>query len=554
MQENGEKMNTEITTKKPLRKLNVAAYARVSTDDEDQANSYASQVSYFTEYIQSREDWTFAGVYADEGISGTSTRKRDSFNRLIADAESGLIDLIITKEVSRFARNTVDTLSITRALKKRGVHVLFVNDNINTGDNDGELRLSIMATIAQDESRKTSERVKWGQKRRMEQGVVFGRDMLGYAVRGGKLYLKEDEAEVVRLIFHKYANEGKGTHVIARELREAGIRPIREKDWSNTVILRVLKNEKYVGDLCQKKTITPDFLDHAKKYNHGEEDMVYIRDHHPDIAIIDRDLWGRTQEELARRALSQEQKSKYSNRYWCSGKLVCGLCGGRLVSHTKHLKNGTLYKTWNCLETIRSGRAKIDGFGNRVGCDCGSIADKTLKALVSFSIEQVLCNSENIKSQLLRDIAEISDIRKKQLDEKALQSEIARLQKKKARVIDLAVDSVISNADAKIQNEMYSEQIYDLQRRLADARQADATQENEIQRYRRYIERMDSLLGLDVTDEALIKEVFRQGVLHPNRCVDIYLSFVPFGFRICYETSGRMDLFTVKVLSFDMID
>lgn len=554
MQESGENMNVEGLTRKPSRKLNVAAYARVSTDDDDQANSYASQVSYFTEYIQSRADWTFAGVYADEGISGTSTRKRDSFNRLIADAENGLIDLIITKEVSRFARNTVDTLSITRALKKRGVHVLFVNDNINTGDNDGELRLSIMATIAQDESRKTSERVKWGQKRRMEQGVVFGRDMLGYAVRGGKLYLKEDEAEIVRLIFHKYANEGKGTHIIARELREAGIRPIREKDWSNTVILRVLRNEKYVGDLCQKKTITPDFLDHAKKYNRGEEDMVYLRDHHPDIAIIDRDLWDRTQAELARRALSREQKTKYSNRYWCSGKLTCGMCGGRLVSHTKHLKNGTLYKSWQCFESVRSGNAKVDGFGNRVGCDCKSIADKTLKALVSFCIEQILYDRGNIKAQLLHDIAEISTIRKKRLDEKALQSEIERLQRKKARVIDLAVDGVISNADAKQQNEMYSEQIFGLQQRLTDAQRADATQENEIQRYRQYIEKMDSFLGLGASDDALLKEVFLRGTLYPNHCVDIYLSFVPFGFRICYETSGRMDLFTVKVLSFDMIN
>ena len=291
------------------KKLRVCAYARVSTDKDDQANSYESQCRYFTEYIQQRSDWQFSGIYADEGISGTNTKKRENFRRMIIDAENGLIDLILTKEVSRFARNTVDTLTFTRELKKRGIYVIFLNDNINTQDNDGELRLSIMATIAQDESRKTSERVKWGQKRQMEQGVVFGRDMLGYSVKGGKLYLKEDEAEIVRLIFHKFTDEGKGTHVIARELREAGIRPMRVKEWSNTVILRLLRNEKYVGDLCQKKTYTPDYLSHEKKYNRGAEEKVYIRDHHPEIAIIDRELWDRTQAELERRSPSPELKA-----------------------------------------------------------------------------------------------------------------------------------------------------------------------------------------------------------------------------------------------------
>ncbi len=548
-------MDTKTLRDRPMaRTLNVCAYARVSTDADDQANSYESQVRYFTEYIQSHDGWTFAGVYADEGISGTSTRKREDFNRMIDDAERGLIDLILTKEVSRFARNTVDTLSITRALKKRGVNVLFVNDNINTGDNDGELRLSIMATIAQDESRKTSERVKWGQRRRMEQGVVFGRDMLGYSVRGGKLYLNEEEAEVVRLIFHKFTVEGKGTHIIARELREEGFLPKRVKEWSNTVILRVLRNEKYVGDLCQKKTFTPDFLDHAKKYNRGEEEMVYIRDHHPDIAIIDRILWEKTQAELQRRTLTKEQKSKHSNRYWCSGKLYCGLCGGRLVSHTKHLKNGTLYKTWRCHESIKNGTSKTDGFGNHVGCDGKSIADKALRGLVGYVLGEVSASRETVKRQMLQSISEITRTKPRQSDTERLQAEIDKLQQKKSRVIDLAVDGVISGADAKQQNEFYTEKITALQQKLNESKRWDADTESEVQQYRRYIEKVDSLLDCDKTDEAVLKEMLRKAVLHPNRCIDIYLNCVPYGFRICYDTSGKMDFFTVKLLSLDVIE
>ena len=182
----------------------VAVYTRVSTDKEDQANSLETQKHFFESKIKENENWQLYKIYTDEGVSGTSTEKRNAFNAMIHDAESGRFDLILTKEVSRFARNTVDVLNYTRELKKIGVGVYFLNDSINTLDNDGELRLSIMSSIAQEESRKTSERVKFGQHERMKQGVVFGRDMLGYDVRGGKLYLNDEGAEVVKKIFNKY--------------------------------------------------------------------------------------------------------------------------------------------------------------------------------------------------------------------------------------------------------------------------------------------------------------------------------------------------------------
>ena len=191
--------------------LKVAVYCRVSTDKDDQKNSFEGQKQYFTEYINSRPDWELVNVYADEGITGTSTKKRKEFNMMIHDAKCGLFDLIITKEVSRFARNTVDVLKYTRELKELNIGVLFINDNINTLDKDGELRLTIMASIAQEESRKTSERVKWGQQRRMEQGVVFGRNILGYNLKNGVLTINEEEARLVRHIYNKYL-EGKGLH------------------------------------------------------------------------------------------------------------------------------------------------------------------------------------------------------------------------------------------------------------------------------------------------------------------------------------------------------
>ncbi len=246
-------------------KQRVAAYCRVSTDQEDQINSLESQQRYFRQYIQNHQDWELFAVFADEGLSGTNTKKRKAFHRMIDCARNGKLDLIITKEISRFARNTLDSIAYTRELKRLGVGVIFMNDNINTLDGDAELRLAILASIAQEESRRTSQRVKWGQKRRMEQGVVFGRSMLGYDVKNGNLTINPEGAEVVRLIFRKYVWEGKGTHVIARELLEAGIHPMRSERWSNTVILRLLRNEKYCGDLVKKKTYTPDYLSHDKK-------------------------------------------------------------------------------------------------------------------------------------------------------------------------------------------------------------------------------------------------------------------------------------------------
>ena len=236
-----ERLNQEREIAK--KKKRVAAYCRVSTDKEDQENSFDSQQRYFRQYIERNPDWELYEIFADEGITGTNTKKRKEFNCMVACAANGDFDLIITKEISRFARNTLDSIYYTRELKKHGVGVIFLNDNINTLDGDAELRLAIMSSIAQEESRRTSERVKWGQKRRMEQGVVFGRSMLGYDVKDGKMYINERGAEIVRRIFHKFVDEGKGTHVIARQLREECVRPMRAKEWQNTVILHIVRIE-----------------------------------------------------------------------------------------------------------------------------------------------------------------------------------------------------------------------------------------------------------------------------------------------------------------------
>ena len=392
-----ERLNQERKVTEAKRK--VAAYCRVSTDHEDQANSFESQQRYFRQYIKRNPDWELYGIFADEGISGTSTKKRKEFNRMIACAKSGEFDLILTKEISRFARNTLDSIYYTRDLKKHGVGVIFLNDNINTLDGDAELRLAILSSIAQEESRKTSERVKWGQKRRMEQGVVFGRSMLGYDVKDGRMTINEEGAKVVRRIFHKFVNEGKGTHVIARELREEGICPMRAKEWSNTVILRVIRNEKYCGDLVQKKTYTPDFLSHEKKYNRGQEEFVIIKDHHE--PIISRELFEKANRMLDARSLSQEGVAKHSNRYPFSGKIKCGCCGSGYVARYKTRKDGSKYKAWRCGKASKHGSLHMDAEGNKIGCTGQSIRNEDAVYLLYLVTKSLKYDRAKAADQLI---------------------------------------------------------------------------------------------------------------------------------------------------------
>lgn len=543
-------MKTEASHR--YQKLRVAAYCRVSTDKDDQTNSLISQQKYFADYITHHEDWVLNDVYYDEGISGTQTKKRAGFNAMIEEAMQGGIDLILTKEVCRFARNTVDTLSYTRKLKDNGVGVIFTIDNIDTRDSDGELRLTIMASIAQEESRKTSERVKWGQKRRMEQGIVFGRDLIGYTVRNGELTINEEEVPIVRAIFHKYTNEGKGTHVIARELSEEGLRPKRVKLWSATVIRRALRNEKYVGDLCQKKTFTPNYLTHAKKYNRGNEEMVYLKDHHD--PIIDRDLWNRTQEELLRRAPTEEMKSKHSNRYWCSGKLYCGMCGQRYVSRTKKLKNGTIYKAWRCYAAANHGTSKVSEDGNIIGCDNSSINERALLTCVHYGICQLQTNQKDLKKEILQEIKAIKGITDKKLDTKRIKEKMDNLHAKKRTAIDLMLDGLITKADLQDQTKWYDEQLAELSELLSNSQSKDTAQAKQIDASRQYITALDEIMTFDETNESLYREILDKIVIYHDNTVEIWLKCVPFGMKLTIHSFGKNEDYTTDILNMEIIE
>lgn len=503
----------------------VAAYCRVSTDNRDQANSFESQQKYFKEYIEKQTDWELCEIFADKGVSGTSTKHRKEFLRMIECAKNGQIDLIITKEISRFARNTLDSICFTRELKKYGVGVIFVLDNLDTRDPDAELRLTIMASLAQDESRRTSERVKWGQKRRMEAGVVFGRSMLGYDVKDGKMTINEEGAKIVRLIYHKCINEGKGTHTIARELREEGIKPLRVQEWSNTVILRVLRNEKFCGDLVQKKSITPDYLTHEKKYNHGEEEFVIIRDHHE--PIISREMFEEANRILDGRALSPEGKAKHSNRYPFSGKIKCGVCGRSYVARYKPRQNGSRYKAWRCGEAAKYGSKHLDKAGNEVGCTSPSIRNEEAIHIMYLAVKNLKFNREKITRNLLRVIKSVLSDQSLNSSTKQLQKKLDEMSSKRSRLLELYMEGNIDKGEFLAEREKIDGVMTDIKIQIDSITNGNTLKVQQEQLFAD-IEKaiIDLVNGVEYEDE-FYKRILDKMVIVDKNTVDLYLNILP---------------------------
>ena len=507
----------------------VAAYCRVSTDKEDQTNSFDAQQRYFRECIERNPDWHLQKIYADEGSSGTSTRKRTQFNAMIQAARAGRLDLIITKEVSRFARNTVDTLAYTRELRQRGIGVLFLSDNINSLDADGEFRLTIMASVAQEESRKTSIRVKWGQSRSMEQGIVFGSSLLGYHVANGRMSIDPAGAQTVKLIFYKYLNEQKGAGTIAKELQEAGILSSRGNlKWSAPTVLKILKNEKYCGDLVQKKTYTPDYLSHQKKANHDEESLIVLRDHHE--PIIDRATWHTVQREIARRRRSDSPTSGYGNRYPLSGKIKCAHCGSSFVSRPKKTKSGRPYKVWRCGKATLEGKLHTDGQGSSLGCDIGrQLRDDVATNLLKHSVQAVQMDSERIVRNLsrivesvLKDNQDVENCEKQQLER-----ELEREQMKKQRILEEFLDRTISKADFQFMKQRCDDQIAQIIQQIEDIKKQQGKDANLTSSKKDIRETIKKIVAGDCATETFYGHLLHHMTVDSSGRVEVALNLLP---------------------------
>ena len=378
----------------------VAAYCRVSTDSEEQINSYTAQKAYYTQKIEESQDWELAGIFADEGITGTSMKKRKEFNRMITACKRGGIDLILTKSLSRFARNTVDCLETVRILKSKGIGVIFEKENINTLTESSEFLITLFSGFAQAESESLSSNIQLGIRMAMKEGKVnfHYRSMLGYR-RGadGKPEIVPEEAEVVRRIYRRYL-EGCSEGQIQKELTLAGIATAKGvKAWSHQVVHSILTNEKYAGDALLQKTFTTDCISKTVKKNTGELPQYYIKDNHP--AIIPRDIYQRVQEEMARRTSKRKvmQKSgkteqgKYSAKYALSERLVCGECGSPYKRCT-WARNGVKRIVWRCVSRLE--------FGKKYCHESPSIEEDKLHTAILTALNRVIEASNGLQEEL----------------------------------------------------------------------------------------------------------------------------------------------------------
>lgn len=507
--------------------IRVASYCRVSTDHSDQVNSFEAQKRYFEAYISGNPDWELYCIYADAGITGTSTKKRVQFNRMIADAYCGRFQLIVTKEVSRFSRNILDTISYTRELRKLGIAVLFLSDGINTMDADAELRLSIMASIAQEESRRTSERVKWGQTRQMERGVVFGHSMLGYEVKNGVIRVEPEGAELVRLIYQKYGIEKKGISVIARELQEAGYRTYSGNPrWSSSHILKILKNEKYVGDLVQKKSYTPDFLTHEKKINHGEEELVILYDHHE--AIVERALWEQVQKEIARRNRHSGSNDGRSVQYSLSGKIKCGECGSAFVAR-RRVAGGKSILRWSCRKAGREGCRRSNESGVGIGCDVGMLLrDDVADELVEEAFLALKVDLEAIvKSAVYLALKGVEPGQREgeKLSHKKLESSIAQTDKKREIMLDAYFSGEITYSEMKTMKERYEGQLTRMHQELRQCQlEEDGTRLKQLYE--------EAVRILSESDRKMIfKEIVDRIIVYKDRHIELKFCGLPHVFH-----------------------
>ncbi len=518
----------DSSAKKRIERLRVAAYCRVSTDDEDQIKSYNSMVRYYTDLIQNNKEWFFAGVYADKAITGTKVDKREEFQKLIQDCLDHKIDMVIAKSIPRFARNTLDTLKYVRMLKERNIAVYFEVEKINTLK-DGEFLITILSSVAQQEVENTSANVKKGLKMKMKRGELVGfQGCMGYDydVETKSILVNEEGAKVVRYIFERYV-EGVGTTVIARELNEKGITTIRGNPWVPSTVMGIINNEKYKGDLLLGKTFTVDPISKRRLENFGEEDRYYIHNHHE--PIISEEMFEKAQEIRSRRNGSRKQgalfgkREKFSRQFAFSSMLECGFCGSSLTRRAWH--SNTKYKKviWQCVNATKNGK--------RYCPDSKGIPEQVIEEAFIESYQMLCKDNKDVLEEFLKRTEKI-------LGENSVENQISNLSKtidklssKRKKLVDNYLDGVIeqdiyeeadmklkidlSNAKAKLE---FSKQQVDknssLQKRIADFKKALST--NEV------LEEFDRGIFESIIDKVIVGGIDDNGEKNPYKITFIY--------------------------------
>jgi len=516
------------SSRRRIERLRVAAYCRVSTDDEDQIKSYNSMIRHYTDLIQSNKEYIFAGVYADRAITGTKVDKREEFQRLIQDCMDGKIDLIIAKSIPRFARNTLDTLKYVRMLKERNIAVYFEVEKINTLK-DGEFLMTILSSVAQQEVENTSAYVKKGLKMKMKRGELVGfQGCLGYDydVNTKSISINEEGAKTVRYIFDRYV-AGAGSTMIARELNEQGILTIKGNPWVSSSVMGIINNEKYKGDILLGKTFTVDPISKRRLDNLGEEDRYYIHNHHE--GIVSEETFDRAQKIRNRRNggrkhnVTPGKREKFSRQYAFSCMLECGFCGASLSRRRWHSNSKYKKTIWQCVKSTKNGK--------RFCPDSKGIPEQVIEEAFIESYRMLCKDNRDVLDEFLRRVEKTLGENSIPEQITALDKNISKIQAKRKVLLDKYLKGIVSQdiyeetdiglkkdfTNEKAKLEYLQQQLDDetsLQRRVSDFKKA--LSENEV------LEEFDRGIFESIIEKVIVGGFDEDGNKDPYKITFIY--------------------------------
>lgn len=515
--------------------LRVCFYARVSTDKDEQLHSLQSQITFFNDYISKVPNWEFVGSYIDEGISGTQVKKREEFLRMTRDAKRHKFDLILTKEISRFSRSTLDSIRYTQELLSNGVGVYFLNDNINTILPDSELRLTIMSSIAQDEVRKLSERVSFGMKRSIDNGVVLGSsNIYGYVKDKGKLVIDENEAQMIKIIFDRYANTTDGLSKVSRYLFSLGYKSKTGKKIDPTILTRIIENPKYKGYYCGHKSRVLDYRTKQKK-RLNETDWIIYKDYDNVPPIVSEELWERANIKLKQRQDSftnrAVNKAVFQNRYTYSGKIYCGC--HNLTYHRSSAGKRKNNPVWEC-QVYRKESLK--------GCSNPRVFEFELDAVFKDMFNKLFKKRNTIFDEVINECKNYLETNNSESDIKSLESKILVLNNKKNKLLELVMEEYLSKDDYKKQTNLINEELNTYQEKMNELKNSKKDKdyiENKIEKIKNALEKC---LEDNECYNNVFNELIDKIIVHKRNDKQIKLDiFIKTGesINILSETNGK---------------
>lgn len=497
--------------------LNVAYYARVSTEKVEQQASIKHQEEHFEELIHSNNRWKFAGSYIDDGISGMHADKREEFQRMLRDAKLGKIDMIITKEISRFARNTLDSIQYTRELLSYGVCVWFQNDGINTIDDDSEFRLTIMAGVAQDEIRKLSSRVKFGHAQSIKNGVVLGHRMYGYSNNQGKLELVPEEADMVRMIFRDYAS-GMSTPRIEKKLWNMGYRSFKGGKISRDVIKNIIRNPKYKGYYCGGKVKVVDMFTKKQEFLPQSEWIMFKDDGSRVPQIIDETTWEKANAYLRERGEAiKSRRTSFKSENIFTGKLFCANDGAPYWMK-QHYIRGKEDVRWVCSYKIKNGAASCNSFG---------LAESELKEVIADLINKSSENIDNILKEYFEILqSTIKNIPDNKSEISRLEKQIDTLKQKREKILEYNLDGKISDDEFVSRNKEYMKQIKQTENRIRELQNVKVKEPEDAQ-LKAIKEQLEKFKGVTPQDinRQIVNELFEKITVEPLAVTCATLTF-----------------------------